>query len=185
MVDVSTGGLADTGRMRTRLTAVIVMACSLLATTTAVARADPERAAPNWVTGTYVSAVPCVPTRIDLRSDHVTCKGASTWFGTLTGETVYDVDGHADPVSGGGTGTISETFYGRSTDGRLGTLHFTETFTLVPTGFPTTATLTLAAVVDDATEGFAGAHGKIDFYGTNNAVNGAGGYYGWLELPPR
>ena len=167
--------------IRRILSAVTVIAAVFCG---AVPQASAAQAAED-VTGSFLSAVPCIPTAYDSATGHTTCTGGSAWTGTLTGATTYDVDADVDPVTGGGTGTITETFTGQDTEGRVGTLHFTERFTLVPAGVPTAAAMTIAARIDGATGDFTGAQGGIDFFGTNTLVGNTGGYDGRLRLSPR
>lgn len=139
----------------------------------------------DTVTGSFVSPLPCIPTSANPARNQIDCAGSSTWLGSLSGVTLYRATTTYDLISGAGTGTIAETFDGRSADGRSGTLTFAETVTSTPTGVPDTGTLYLVADVVGGSGGFARARGSILFVGTVNGAQTSGGYHGWLELGAR
>jgi hypothetical protein len=144
-----------------------------LAATVAALATAPAAAAPP-ASGTWQQLVNCAITSYDLTSEHMTCIGSSLWRGTLQGITRYKVDATYGLLSGDGHGTIDETFYGRSSDGRRGSLRFQETFTA--TG--ATQGMQIDAHSVGGTGGFARSSARFRFDGVDNIVTGHGTYAG-------
>lgn len=156
---------------------VVLLVLTTLGASPAWAGATPDH---GDVAGSFVSTIPCIPTAWDASTGHTTCVGSSTWTGSLTGVSTYTVEADVDPVTGAGSGTIVETFTGRDTSGRVGTLHFSESFSLWATGIPDVGAMAITARVDGAGGDFAGTRGTIRFFGTNTLACNAGGYEGRL-----
>jgi hypothetical protein len=103
--------------------------------------------------------------------------GSTLWQGTWTGLTHYAIQGTANLVTGAGSGSLTETFVGRSSDGRRGTIRLGETYVLDAAGH-----LRIRARVTDATGQFIGGRGSMTFDGTMVGIaTGSGTYRGrWL-----
>lgn len=155
---------------------------------TALAIAPTARAAaPEMASGTWQTIVPVVLTHYQPRMltnptrGTYTGLGSTLWQGTWTGVTHYTIGGTADLVTGAGSGTIDETFTGRSADGGTGTLHFTETYVLDASG-----SIIIDATIVGATGDFLGSRGQVVFTGTENGVvEGSGRYRGSWQRPRR
>jgi hypothetical protein len=82
--------------------------------------------------------------------------------------------GHRQPHHRAGAGTIDETFIGRDSGGRTGTISFTERYVLDPSG-----RLVINAKVIGGTGDFQRGAGIVNFTGTEvGAVTGNGTYVG-------
>jgi hypothetical protein len=136
--------------------------------------ASPSGAAAQPASGTWQQLVNCAITGYDLTTKHLTCVGSSLWGGTLEGVTTYSVDATYDLLSGDGRGAIAETFYGRSSDGRKGTLRFRETFTVNGS----TQAMHIDAHSVGGTQGFARSAATFTFDGFDNLLTGHGTYTG-------
>lgn len=145
-----------------------------------VAAGPAHAAGPTPVSGSWQQLVNCAFTSYDPLSGAMACAGSSHWRGTWTGLTVYHAQGNYDLISGDSTGQLTETFRGRDTDGRRGTLVFHETYLLVGS----TSTIHITTQIVRATGGFTGARGHATFDGTDNIATGFGNYSGTWTPPP-
>jgi hypothetical protein len=135
------------------------------------------------VTGTWQTIVPVTmssytPSAADPTTGSYQGVGSTLWQGTWSGLTDYTIRGTANLVTGAGAGSITETFAGRSSDGKSGTIRFGETYALDATGH-----LRIRARVLDATGQFTGGHGSVTFVGTMVGIaTGSGSYRGrWVQ----
>ncbi|MDQ1493161.1 MAG: hypothetical protein QOJ23_5675 [Actinomycetota bacterium] len=95
------------------------------------AGADPAGVTTSTVGGSWAQIVNCVFTRYEPSTGDFTCVGGSTWEGSWTGVTHYDVTGRYDPATGDMRGTLAETFVGTYLPGKShGTLLFSERFAI-------------------------------------------------------
>lgn len=155
----------------------------------AVSHAAPPhevRVQPEAVSGTWQTIVPVViasyqPSSPDPTTGTYQGADSTLWQGTWTGVTHYAIRGTANLVSGAGSGTLQETFAGRSSGDGNGTLSFDETYTLDAAGH-----IVIEARIVDATGDFTGARGRLTFDGTEvGAVTGSGTYRGRWSHPRR
>jgi hypothetical protein len=130
------------------------------------------------VRGSWVSPT-CAFTDYDPVTGAFECTASSQWTGSWTGITTAQAEGTYDFVTGSGSGTIKETFVGRSSDGTTGTLRFTETF--VADG--PSLTLHVDARIVEGTGDWVGATGYATFDGTLSSGTGFGGYAGSWTRP--
>jgi hypothetical protein len=102
------------------------------------------------------------------------------WSGTLTGVTHLMLAGTINLLTGDSSGTIDETFIGRSSDGGTGTLHLAETFTVNGAA----NTLHIDATILGGTGDFVGSSGEIRFDGLDLPTGqGEGTYTGIWHRP--
>jgi hypothetical protein len=152
-----------------------------------LANAAPAGAAERSVAGEWVTVPPCIPNApSDLPGVLANpskvpyhCSGSSTWVGTWNGETVFEAEGTTNLLTGENAGLIYETWRGVTSDGRVGTLYFDESFTT-----DTSGTTKIAATIVGASGEVAGAQGQVTFTGTTSPFGqGAGSYQGHWSLP--
>lgn len=155
-----------------------------MSTTLAVQAAETSTATTPNVSGTWQTVVPVVltsykPSSPDPTTGTFSGVGSTLWQGTWTGLTHYKISGTANLITGAGSGTIQETFTGRSSDGRIGTMSFAETYSL-----DTTGQLSIQATITNATGELAGEHGVVAFTGKElGAIVGNGTYSGHWSRP--
>jgi hypothetical protein len=171
--------------MRRPLTWLIAASAFVLVVPTSLAAASGTPSGnPHNVAGTWQEVVPVLTTAYaptsptDPTTGTFDGVGSSLWRGTWNGVTHYTATGTANLVTGAGSGTLDETFVGRSADGGTGTLTFAETFTITDTG-----AITINARIVKGTQDFIGSKGQVMFTGTQlGAVSGGGSYSGvWVR----
>jgi hypothetical protein len=153
------------------LAALAAAAAVLTPPAVAGAQAAPRAA----VHGSWMSLVNCAATGYDPVSKRLTCVGSTLWQGTWNGVTDYVGTATYDALSGDASGTLTETFHGRASDGGRGTLTFFETFTIDGA----TSALHIDAQLLDGSGDFTGARGEVSFDGVDNIAAGNGTYAGW------
>jgi hypothetical protein len=162
-------------------------ALAALAAVASLVNAAPAGAAERSVAGAWVGALPCVfnnPLELpgalaDPTKAPYHCTGSTTWTGTWNGQTVFEAEGTTNALTGENIGVIYETWRGVTSDGRLGTLYFEESFTI-----DASAAINIAATIVGASGEVAGAHGQVTFTGTSTPLGqGAGSYQGHWSLP--
>ena len=153
-----------------------IAALLILATNPAPARA--ATVAGRWQTVVPVVITSYHPSPNDLIEGTYQGVGSTAWLGTWNGVTHYTIQGKANLVTGAGSGTIDETFYGCHSERMCGTIGFVEDYALDAAGH-----ITIRARIVDATSGFAGAKGVVEFTGTETSlVGGSGSYTGsWVS----
>lgn len=137
--------------------------------------------------GGWIGVLPCIPMAAAPEPGQpttlrrFTCTSGTFWDGAWTGQTHFVATGTLDLMSGDGSATIDETFYGVATGDRShGTLHLVGTVILDGA----TSTLRVHEGVVGGTGQFADATGDVVFEGTQlGAVIGHGGYHGWWARP--
>lgn len=128
----------------------------------------------SWQEVVPVSMTSYTPSAGDPLTGRYQGIGSTLWQGTWTGVTHYVMQGTANLVTGAGSGTLQETFVGRSDDGGTGTLDFSETYTLADDG-----TLVIQARITGGSGDFARARGSVSFLGQQYGVaTGNGSYSG-------
>jgi hypothetical protein len=95
--------------------------------------------------------------------------------------TVARYAGTLDAVTGDGNGTIDETFVGRASDGRSGTLNFQGTVEITGADH----SLHILETMIDSTGDFAGSTGSVAFDGIILGGAGIGGIRGQWTPPAR
>jgi len=173
--------LANSLIVRTMTRLLCTTAIALAALLLNLAPAAAQSASP--VVGTWQTIVPATitsyqPSASDPTTGTYQGMGSTLWQGTWSGVTYYAIQGTANLVNGAGSGTLRETFVGRSSSGRTGTITFAETYVLDSGGHAE-----IRARVVDATGQFTGDHGSVTFVGTMlGVVTGSGIYRGtWVE----
>lgn len=158
--------------VRRALIATVALLIVAASPAVATAGADP-------VGGAFTGAVPIIPTAWQSSPDNATtgtyeAVGTSQWQGTWTGVTTYHARATGDLNQGGaGSGTMDETFIGRSTDGGTGTIVFRWTYVFEPDG-----RLTFDGHIVGATGDFTGATGKVTADGVANPAYTIGTFRG-------
>lgn len=153
---------------------LVLLACLAVTLPAPGALAAPRTHA---VSGTWQEVVPVsmtsyTPSAGDPLNGQYQGVGSTLWQGTWTGVTHYTMQGTANLVTGAGSGTLQETFVGRSTDGGTGTLDFSESYTVAVDG-----TISIQARIVGGTGDFAGARGSVDFLGHQYGVATGNGTY--------
>lgn len=167
-------------RFRTPMRFFLLTAMVLSASVSGFANAAPRahRVSGQWQTLVPVTLTSYSPSTGDPTTGQYEGVGSTLWRGTWTGITTYTIRGNANLVTGAGSGSLTETFVGRSVAGGTGTITFTETYTLDSGGH-----LRIQARIVGATGDFVRAHGVVTFVGTElGVVTGSGTYNGnWNE----
>jgi hypothetical protein len=160
------------------------LAAVTLGASVALALPGPARAAPfvatTPVTGAWANEF-CLFTNYDASNGAGECTASSQWTGTWNGVTVARYTGTLDAVTGEGKGAIDETFAGRASDGRTGTLHFQGTVELSGADH----SLHIVETMIDSTGDFAGSAGTVTFDGISVGGAGIGGIRGQWTAPAR
>lgn len=160
--------------MRPRLLVLLAGLAVTLLAPGAVAAPAQHAVSGTWQEIVPVSMTSYTPSAGDPLTGQYQGIGSTLWQGTWTGVTHYTMQGTANLVTGAGSGTLQETFVGRSADGGTGTLDFSESYTLTVDG-----TLSIQARIVGGTGDFARAHGSVAFLGHQYGVaTGNGAYSG-------
>lgn len=146
--------------------------------------AEPVGTTTSTVAGSWAQIVNCVFTHYDLQSGDFTCVGGSTWQGSWTGVTHYDVKGHYDVATGNMRGTLVEDFVGLYLPDRShGILHMAHRFTLDGATSALHIESTILGGEGDPT--FRCSSGHLTWDGTAPGETGWGGYSGtWVHGCP-
>lgn len=154
------------------LTAAVALLMGAAHPATATTAADP-------VSGVFTGAIPIIPTAWEPSAATPTAGtyeavGTSQWQGTWTGLTTYHARATGDLNRGGaGSGTMDETFVGRSADGGTGTLIFRWTYVFESDGH-----LTMDGHIVGGTGDFTGATGEVTAEGVANPAYTIGTFRG-------
>jgi hypothetical protein len=129
------------------------------------------------VGGSWVGLANCVFTSFDPATGDFVCIGSTSWEGSWTGITHYDLTGNFNPVTGDWHGTITETFTGTSlADKSTGSLNLQGSLTVEGA---TQAVHVEEDIIDgDGDRSFRCSSGHATFDGLADAVGGMGGYHG-------
>lgn len=157
------------------------MAGLVLAGLASPAQADTTSQA---VSGSWQTIVPAAitsynPSAADPTKGTFTAIGSTLWRGDWTGVTTYTMRGDVDLVTSASSGTLEETFIGRTTRGGSGTLRLTETFTLDATG-----NIDIRTRILGGTGVFTASHGRVEFLGKTISIATGSGTYNGRWTPP-
>ena len=161
---------------------VLALAALLVGTPLAnEAAAAPKGKTKSTVGGSWVQWANCVFTSFDPASGDFSCVGGTTWEGSWTGVTSYEIEGNLDLATGDTRGTIDETFVGTYLpDMSTGSLRFRESFTLDGATFAVHIEAHVVEGSGDPT--FECSSGRATFDGLAPLVTGFGGYHGtWVH----
>ncbi len=160
---------------RVRQVALASAVLAMFAAPAASAKETGARAvAGTWQTIVPVSLTSYQPSPSDPTTGDYTGVGSTMWQGTWTGVTHYRIRGTANLVTGAGQGAIEETFIGRAGSDEVGTLIFSETYTLDATG-----RIKIHARITGGTGAFESSVGVASFDGiVLGVITGSGSYVG-------
>jgi hypothetical protein len=123
------------------------------------------------VEGTWQNPEALNVTSLDPISGHFEGTGTSNWQGTWTGTTTLTTEGVTNVVTGDTRGTVDETFTGQTPNGKRGTLHFLEDYTVAPF----TGDFHLVAHLQSGTGAFKRSKGgTVAFVGHTDPLTGIG-----------
>jgi hypothetical protein len=167
-------------RIKTSIRSILIFMAASLAVAVPPVSAQPA----SDVAGTWQAIAPTTayqPSPTNPTTGSFEGVGSNLWQGTWTGVSSFTFRGTVNLVTGASSGTMEETFAGRSTDGGTGTMSFTWAFTFGPDG----DVLARGRIVD-ATGHFTGARGTLVAEGTVlGAVSASGTYHGdWSRPDP-
>jgi hypothetical protein len=169
---------------RRSLVAILVLAAVTAVGGPARAAGGPLGVTTSTVGGSWAQIVNCVFTHYDPSSGAFTCVGGSTWEGSWTGVTHYDVTGTVNPATGDMRGSLTETFVGTYVPDRSrGTILLSERFVIDGA----TGVLHIASdiVGGDGDPTFRCSGGHATFDGVAPGETGFGGYQGtWIHGCP-
>jgi hypothetical protein len=170
-------------KRRSLVTILVLLGASALPGR-ADAAAGPAGITTSTVGGSWAQVVNCVFTRYEPSTGDFSCVGSSTWEGSWTGVTHYDVIGRYDAATGGMRGTLDETFIGAYVpDKSRGTLHFSERFVI--DGATSVLHIDTDIVGGDGDPTFRCSGGRLTFDGIAPGATGFGGYQGtWVHGCP-
>ena len=183
-----TGSLTKGEVMERRIVAAIVALLGMGAWSApagaAAGPAGPGGAMTSTVGGSWAQIVNCVFTRYEPSTGDFSCVGGSTWEGSWTGLTHYDVTGRYDPATGDMRGSFTETFVGTYVpDKSHGTLLFSERFVIE--GATGVLHIDTDIVSGDGDPTFRCSGGHLTFDGLAQGETGFGGYRGsWIHGCP-
>jgi hypothetical protein len=139
--------------------------------------AEPAGPVTTAVGGSWLQWANCVFVSFDPKTGDFRCVGGSTWEGTWTGITHYDVTGNLNLETGDMRGAFTETFTGTSLpDKAAGSLVFREAFTIE--GATQVLHIESDIVGGDGDAAFRCSSGHVTFDGVDPVVTGVGGYRG-------
>jgi len=169
--------------MRHRILATLVALLSV-GVTAPPASAGPSGVAASTVGGSWAQVVNCVFTKFDASTGDFSCVGGSTWEGSWTGVTHYEVTGTYNPTTGDMHGTFHETFVGIYVpDKSRGTLGFEERFVI--DGATSVLHIDTEIVEGEGDPTFRCSSGHLTFDGLAPGPTGFGGYRGtWIHGCP-
>jgi hypothetical protein len=148
------------------------------------AASSPSGVTTSTVGGSWAQIVNCVFTSIDPSTGDFTCVGGSTWEGSWTGVTHYEVTGTYNATTGDMHGTFHEVFTGIYVpDKSHGTLGFQERFVIE--GATSVLHIDTDIVDSDGDPTFRCSSGHLTFDGLTPGPTGFGGYRGtWIHGCP-
>jgi hypothetical protein len=161
--------------------AVVLAGAALATSAPAVPASSPRDGRALAVTGDWVDAAPCIPASFDPATGRFSATCSSIWTGTWIGVTKAQLDGTTNLLTGDTTGTIDETFIGRSDDGGTGTLRLRETLEVDGNS----STLVIDATIVQGTGDFRGSRGHVTFTGLVAPDGQGAGMYSGRWVRPR
>jgi len=173
------------GAMPRRIVATVIVLLALGAgVAPAGAAGDRPGASVSTVRGSWAQVVNCLFTRYDPSTGDFACVGGSTWQGSWTGLTHYDVKGVHDMKTGDMRGTITETFVGTYLPDRShGTLTMAHRFTI--DGATSALHIDSEITGGDGDPTFRCSSGRVVWDGLAPGETGFGGYAGtWVHGCP-
>jgi len=171
--------------MQRRIVATVIVLLGLGAgAAPAGADSAPRGTTTSTVNGSWAQLVNCVFTHFDPSSGDFTCVGGSTWEGSWTGVTHYDVKGVYDMKTGNMRGTFTEQFVGTYLPDRShGTLLMAHRFTI--DGATSALHIDTDIVSGDGDPTFRCSSGHLVWDGFTPGETGFGGYEGtWVHGCP-
>jgi hypothetical protein len=160
-----------------RVGLVAVFALALIVPAAAGAKQRP-------VSGTWQNPEALNVSSLDPISGAYRGTGTSNWQGTWAGTTTFSTQGVTNVLTGDTRGTVDETFTGATPNGKQGTLHFLEEFTVAPF----TGDFHLVAHLQSGTGAFKRSRGgTVTFVGHTDSLTGIGSgtYAGTWRLPKK
>jgi hypothetical protein len=133
-----------------------------------------------------VNGLPCVFTSFDQGTGKFVCTGSSTWEGSWTGLTRFEVRGVIDQATGDIHGTIAETFTGTYlADRSTGELTFTESLTIEARTGALLIEADIVAGTGDPTFRCSRGHATFTGFALPGGAAGLGGWRGaWTHGCP-